>query len=261
MTAASGRLRIAVLTCSSLGLESAALLSRDPMLEVVAILRAPPRRPRTLLGRLRRAHRERGAGGVIAELTRRALGVRPPSVAGTTSPSVSVPLIEIDDFSSTEGLATLRQLNCDLAVVDGTYILKPPVFLVPRLGAINIHCGYLPKYRGAPPVFWELYNGESTVGVSIHRVVAEVDRGAILSRDLMALVPPERGADVLEYCRGVWKAQLRPAALRLLAEVAHAHAIGVVHEIPQAAYGGTTYRTPTAEQVRELEHRLKTASS
>ena len=53
---------------------------------------------------------------------------------------------------------------------------------VERLGEFkkkifNIHPGRLPQYRGASPVFWQLKNGEDTLGITIHFLNERYDAG------------------------------------------------------------------------------------
>ena len=48
-------------------------------------------------------------------------------------------------------------------------------------GAINIHPSLLPLYRGCAPIQGALLHGDAITGVSIQRIVAEVDCGDILA--------------------------------------------------------------------------------
>jgi methionyl-tRNA formyltransferase len=44
----------------------------------------------------------------------------------------------------------------------------------------NIHPGKLPQYRGPNPVFWQLKNGEATLGITIHFINGLYDAGDIV---------------------------------------------------------------------------------
>ena len=46
---------------------------------------------------------------------------------------------------------------------------------------INIHPSLLPRYKGANPIFWQLRNGETETGVTLHQVTSEIDGGNILT--------------------------------------------------------------------------------
>lgn len=50
-----------------------------------------------------------------------------------------------------------------------------------RLGAVGVHPSLLPRHRGADPIFWALRRGDSTTGVSVHRLDDGYDTGAVLS--------------------------------------------------------------------------------
>ena len=80
-------------------------------------------------------------------------------------------------------LDELRALDADLAVV-AAYgrILPDAVLAAPRLGTLNVHASLLPKYRGAAPVHRAIIAGERETGVTIIRLVREMDAGPILAR-------------------------------------------------------------------------------
>lgn len=93
------------------------------------------------------------------------------------------PRIEIRAFADINGKEAcdfLNRLRPDLGIALAAPILKRELFSIPRLGTINLHKGRLPDYRGMPPAFWELKNGEKEVGCTVHQVDAGLDSGAIL---------------------------------------------------------------------------------
>lgn len=45
---------------------------------------------------------------------------------------------------------------------------------------LNFHPSLLPYYRGPVPSWWCIHNGETTTGVTLHVVTAEIDAGPIL---------------------------------------------------------------------------------
>jgi len=49
----------------------------------------------------------------------------------------------------------------------------------------NIHFGPLPSYQGPIPVFWQLKNGEKQLGLVIHRITDQMDKGQVVwAKDL-----------------------------------------------------------------------------
>lgn len=88
-------------------------------------------------------------------------------------------------------LSSLRQAEADaFVVVAYGQILSPEILDFPRLGCINGHGSILPKYRGAAPIQWCLYRGETETGMTTMLMDAGMDTGAILleSRRPIALL-------------------------------------------------------------------------
>jgi methionyl-tRNA formyltransferase len=51
---------------------------------------------------------------------------------------------------------------------------------LPPHGFLNVHFAALPGYRGPAPLFWQLRNREPAGAVTIHRMEADFDTGAVL---------------------------------------------------------------------------------
>ncbi|MFD6550202.1 methionyl-tRNA formyltransferase [Streptomyces sp. NPDC058398] len=80
-----------------------------------------------------------------------------------------------------ELLAALRDAEPDIIVANNwRTVLAPEVFDLPPHGTLNIHDSLLPAYAGFSPLIWALINGEREVGVTAHRMNAELDAGDIL---------------------------------------------------------------------------------
>ena len=163
----------------------------------------------------------------------------------------------VPDFHRPESLALMREIGADLGVVLGTNILKESVFSIPRLGSINLHQGLAPYYRGGPTVFWELFNGESEVGVTVHFVAAKVDTGDIVVQETLPLVYDyAHGLNyeefIAEYRERLSEraAELVPAAVRMLAE-------GTANLQRQDLELGKRYRLPVKKEKDELRRRLR----
>jgi len=90
------------------------------------------------------------------------------------------PVIEAGNLNSSLAAEKLRLSGAQLGIVIGTRILKRSTFAVPELGSINLHKGKVPEYRGMPPGFWELYEGEKQAGVTVHYVDDGLDTGDVV---------------------------------------------------------------------------------
>jgi methionyl-tRNA formyltransferase len=76
-----------------------------------------------------------------------------------------------------------QHLGADLGVVAAYGKILPTWLLeAPAHGMINVHASLLPKYRGAAPVHRAVINGETETGVTIMRVVKELDAGPMIAR-------------------------------------------------------------------------------
>ena len=85
----------------------------------------------------------------------------------------------------------LASLNPELFVVFGTPILKPDLFEIAPLGALNAHCSVLPHYRGTHSEFWQCYHQDfSYVGITIHLIDQGVDTGPICFQQTAHTTPP-----------------------------------------------------------------------
>lgn len=76
----------------------------------------------------------------------------------------------------------LRGLAPDLIVVVAYGQILPRAILdIPKFGCLNVHTSLLPKYRGAAPIQWAIFNGDAETGVTIMKMDAGLDTGEIAS--------------------------------------------------------------------------------
>ena len=122
----------------------------------------------------------------------------PPSPLRELARTRQVPIWEPEDINAPESVAHLHNLGADLLVVcDYGQILAAEVLEAARLGGINLHGSLLPKYRGAAPVQWAIYHGETETGVSVIHMTPRLDAGPILQQRRTA-IGPEEDAQTLE---------------------------------------------------------------
>ena len=55
--------------------------------------------------------------------------------------------------------------------------------------AFNIHPSMLPDYRGGVPEFWQLADGVTSGGVTLHRITAGIDEGPIVLQQRFTIEP------------------------------------------------------------------------
>jgi methionyl-tRNA formyltransferase len=73
-----------------------------------------------------------------------------------------------------------RSASADVGLSLGNGYIPERVFSAPRLGTINIHHEMLPAFQGAQSVIWQLHQGSSTTGFTIHKIDRRIDTGEIL---------------------------------------------------------------------------------
>jgi methionyl-tRNA formyltransferase len=113
-------------------------------------------------------------------------------------------------------LAALAELAADVFVVVAYgQILSPEILAMPRLGCINNHGSLLPAYRGAAPIQWALYNGETTTGITTMLMDAGMDTGAMLLKASLE-VTPQDNAETLGQQLAHLGAELMLKTLRAL---------------------------------------------
>jgi methionyl-tRNA formyltransferase len=77
--------------------------------------------------------------------------------------------------------------NLLLLSVQYDRIIRVERFASGRL--FNLHFSKLPQYRGVHTSIWPILNGESEVGVSLHKIDAGIDTGDIVAQEIFALSP------------------------------------------------------------------------
>jgi len=168
-----------------------------------------------------------------------------------------MPVYFLSNYHTAESIELMRSTDADLGVVWGTNILKESVFKIPRLGSINIHQGRAPYYRGGPPVFWELYNDEPEVGITVHFVEPAVDTGKILLQETLPLNYDYSYGLNFEAFIAEYRARMTGPCVRLMTDAVRMIADSAVEPKPQDITLGKRYRLPVKREKDELRRRLK----
>ncbi len=151
-----------------------------------------------------------------------------------------------------EFLDKLRHRNLDLVIsVAAPTIFKQELIDIPRLGCLNIHHAPLPRYRGMMPNFWQLYHGEKTVGITIHKINSKIDEGEIILQR-QVLINPNESLDALIKRTKRLGAHYMVEAIRMIGD-------GKVRYKKNRPEEGSYFSFPTREDVhrfRAMGHRL-----
>jgi methionyl-tRNA formyltransferase len=86
----------------------------------------------------------------------------------------------------------LASVKPDLVVCMGfPWKIPADALAVPRLGWLNGHPSLLPRHRGPLPVAWAIREGDDEIGITFHRMDAELDTGPILAQRRYPLGEPK----------------------------------------------------------------------
>ncbi len=107
----------------------------------------------------------------------------------------------IQNFDNSEN-SKIPRIDFLVTAAYGQY-LPTKVLAFPFKDSLNVHPSLLPRYRGATPMQSALLHGDKKTGVSIIRMVKEMDAGAIFMQQQFPLPTEWRYADLEKHCAGV----------------------------------------------------------
>jgi len=149
-----------------------------------------------------------------------------PSEVGAVAATHKIATLKPTRIKTAEFLAELRAFEPDLLVVAAYGRILPRAILdEPRLLPINVHASLLPRHRGAAPIEAAILLGDAQTGVTIMRMVPEMDAGPMLLKRAIPLMP--------EDTQGSLKAKLAELGAAALLEALDQIARGNSHETLQ----------------------------
>ena len=127
------------------------------------------------------------------------------------------------------------------------YILKSKLLNLPPLGCINIHHAPLPRYQGMMPTFWQMYNGEKKVGLTIHQMREKIDQGPVLLQEDIEIAAGES----LDLLIRRSKRHAASCLAKVLQDIRTQQATMLV----STGTDGSYFTFPTFQQIREFRRR------
>lgn len=104
----------------------------------------------------------------------------------------NVPVIFLTDFYSSGIKDAVGARSPEvMCLVGGFGIVKEPLISICPQGILSYHHGDMRRYRGMPPGFWELYNGESEMGVTVQRLSKGLDCGTPIIEKTIPILPSD----------------------------------------------------------------------
>jgi methionyl-tRNA formyltransferase len=152
----------------------------------------------------------------------------------------NIECIKSDSINSSYMVDHVREKEIDILINAGGGIFRNSIINAPRIGILNAHMGYLPRFRGFNVLEWSLIY-EEVVGVTLHFIDQGIDTGDIL---MFKEIPLEKGDTILSLRKktGVINIELMIDCVRLFK-------IGNVNRVKQLKEEGKQYFV--------MHHRLK----
>lgn len=140
--------------------------------------------------------------------------------------SEGIPVLQPERARGEEFMAQLRALDPELSVVVAYgQILRREILDLPKFGSINVHASLLPELRGAAPINWAIIRGYEETGVTVMRMVEQMDAGPILLQAREPIAPDEIASDL-------W-VRLSEVGAATLIEALALMEFGELREVPQ----------------------------
>lgn len=147
-----------------------------------------------------------------------------------------------------EALTTVVNSKLDVLVLVGGFgIVRKKMIEATPLGVLSYHHGDMRRYRGMPPAMWELYNGETEMGITVQLITPGLDNGRPIVEEVIGI---ERRDDVDRLTGRALKVSepMLHAALRRLADPEFV--------APEIVEFGDVYTLPNLRQWLTLQYRI-----
>ena len=107
-----------------------------------------------------------------------------------------LPLLQPEKLRDPGFLEQLASYQANLFIVVAFRMLPAVVWQMPELGTFNLHASLLPQYRGAAPINFAIINGETETGLTTFFLNEEIDKGAVIMREKVAIRPDETAGEL-----------------------------------------------------------------
>ncbi len=169
-----------------------------------------------------------------------------------------IPVLQPIKIKTPESLDALRAWEADLLIVAAYgQILSRAILDMPRLGTINVHASLLPRHRGATPIHAAILEGDTESGITIIRLVPELDAGPMLGVIRTPIRPKETTGELEDRL-----AALAPAlTLSVVEQLAAGTAVAVEQDPARVTHVGklekAAGRIPWSRSAVELERHVR----
>jgi hypothetical protein len=120
------------------------------------------------------------------------------------------------EYFDDDDIDTIRGADLDFILRFSFGIIRGPILDAARYGVWSFHHGDIDRYRGGPPCFWEIANGDPVAGAVLQRLTERLDGGVVLRRGWFRTSPRSyvRTTDDVHLGGVDWPAQVCRDLLR-----------------------------------------------
>ena len=163
----------------------------------------------------------------------------------------NIPFKTTPTINCQQTISIFREANADLGLSLGNGYIGSKVFMIPKLGMINIHHEELPDYQNAQSIIWQIFNHSSFTGYTIHKIDKHIDTGEILYKEKIPIVFRNNLSDTVSYnCARLWER----SALGFV-KLLENFSFYFEHSVPQK--NGNSYTTPSLFQYMKIVRQFK----
>ncbi|MCB9378046.1 MAG: methionyl-tRNA formyltransferase [Holophagales bacterium] len=138
--------------------------------------------------------------GVVSQPDRgRGRGRKPsPSPVAEVALRADLPLLRPEQVGARDCVEAMRAWRADLGVVVafGQFLPKAVRELPSKGYLINAHASLLPRHRGAAPIARAILEGDAETGISVMKIVKEMDAGPVAAVARTPIGPRENTAEL-----------------------------------------------------------------
>jgi methionyl-tRNA formyltransferase len=155
----------------------------------------------------------------------RGLGTEPSEV-GAVAAKHQIPTLMPLKIRTWSFLSEMEEFDPDILLVAAYGRILPTKILdVPRIAPMNVHASLLPRHRGAAPIEGAILAGDSETGITIMRIVEQMDAGPMYFQRRIPIEPTDT--------RGTLKEKLAELGAVATLEAIDFASSGALVETPQ----------------------------
>ena len=152
-----------------------------------------------------------------------------------------IPAYLVGDASAPRVRALFARERIDLIVIAFfNQLLRAELLTQVRLGAVNLHPSALPRGRGPAPLFWTFHDAEPRTALTVHRLDARADAGAILVQEPVPIPFGCAGEDLVDTLAAVGARLIVPAVEVAAQGLQSGSSLDQRHTRPAATHAGAS---------------------